>query len=85
MQNGWCISKGFWVASIISMLAFTSCVDQWDKDVPIEQGEEFVLNGKISQQNESRANDNGFVDGDRMGVYIVDYENDLHVIHQYVY
>ena len=75
MQNGWCISKGFWVASIISMLAFTSCVDQWDKDVPLGQGEEFVLNGKISQQNESRANDNGFVDGDRMGVYIVDYEN----------
>ena len=33
------------------------------------------LNGSISQQNVTRANEQGFVTGDRMGIYIVDYED----------
>ena len=33
------------------------------------------LMGRMLQQNETRANDNGFVDGDRMGIYMVDYVN----------
>lgn len=34
------------------------------------------LSGKIRQQNQTRAGDYGFVSGDRMGIYIVDYDND---------
>lgn len=34
------------------------------------------LSGNIRQDNATRASDQGFVTGDRMGVYIVDYEND---------
>lgn len=33
-----------------------------------------VLSGEIDQVYQTRANDNGFADGDVMGVYIVDYE-----------
>lgn len=32
------------------------------------------LSGEITQKYNTRANDNGFVDGDVMGVYIVDYQ-----------
>lgn len=34
-----------------------------------------TLSGNIRQDNATRASDQGFVTGDRMGVYIVDYEN----------
>lgn len=33
------------------------------------------LRGNINQENMTRASDNGFVSGDRMGIYIVDYDN----------
>ena len=33
------------------------------------------LSGNIDQENVTRASDNGFVSGDRMGIYIVDYDN----------
>ena len=33
-----------------------------------------TLSGEIDQLYVSRVNDNGFADGDIMGVYIVDYE-----------
>lgn len=34
-----------------------------------------ALSGNIKQNNVTRASDYGFVTGDRMGIYIVDYEN----------
>lgn len=34
-----------------------------------------IIKASIEQENVSRANENGFVDGDRMGVYVVDYDN----------
>lgn len=33
------------------------------------------LSGQINQENVTRANDYGFVTGDRMGIYVVDYED----------
>lgn len=33
-----------------------------------------VLNGEIEQVNATRVNDNGFADGDAIGIYIVDYQ-----------
>ncbi len=51
-----------------------ACTDHLFEDgsgtgVPIE------LSGNIKQNNVTRASDYGFVTGDRMGIYIVDYEN----------
>lgn len=40
-----------------------------------ENGMPISLMGDIKQNNVTRASDYGFVSGDRMGVYIVDYEN----------
>lgn len=78
MRNSMCVKKCVWVASILCVLAFFSCSDAWKEEAALNnQRKVFVLSGSISQQNESRANANGFVDGDRMGVYIVDYNNGL--------
>ena len=35
---------------------------------------ELNIQGVINQEYQTRANDEGFVNGDRMGVYVVDYE-----------
>ena len=58
------------------LLALYSCSEEITDTIngggylyPIE------LSGSISQENLTRANDYGFVSGDRMGIYIVDYEN----------
>lgn len=56
-------------------VALTACSDMLDFS-QTDAGREIRLAGRIDQQNETRLNDNGFVTGDRMGVYIVDYEND---------
>lgn len=40
-------------------------------DVPI------ALSGDIAQVYQTRVNDGGFVDGDRMGIYVVDYEGEM--------
>lgn len=52
---------------------FSSCND----DVIENVGNGFMpisLSAQLQQQNLTRANEQGFVTGDRMGVYIVDYE-----------
>ena len=36
-------------------------------------GAPILLTGEIEQQNTTRANEQGFVSGDRMGIYVVDY------------
>ena len=38
---------------------------------------ELSIQGVIDQEYQTRANDEGFVDGDRMGVFVVDYEEGL--------
>lgn len=54
---------------------FLSCDDtlidvpQQSQDIPI------TLSAHLQQQNVTRANEQGFVTGDRMGIYIVDYVN----------
>lgn len=59
------------VAAVASTLS--SCEDtligapQLSQDMPI------TLSAHLQQQNTTRANEQGFVTGDRMGIYIVDY------------
>ena len=52
-----------------------SCSDEYDLTSSRPGGQPINLSGQISQENLTRANDYGFVTGDRMGVYIVDYDN----------
>jgi len=60
-----------WIVVAIFMIG---CSDQFEESVtqsrmPIE------LSGSISQQNVTRANEQGFVTGDCMGIYVVDRVN----------
>ena len=54
--------------------ALSGCVDEFSAE-QIESLWEINLSGTIDQQNLTRAGDAGFVAGDMMGVYIVDYQN----------
>ncbi len=53
-----------------------ACTDRLFDDNGSEAGKPIALSGNIIQNNVTRASDYGFVTGDRMGIYIVDYEND---------
>ncbi len=61
----------------IYMLAITfglaACSDDMFNGSATEQGERITLSSEIEQLAVTRVNDNGFCDGDVIGVYIVDY------------
>lgn len=42
-----------------------------------DERHELNIQGVIDHEYQTRANDEGFVDGDRMGVFVVDYENGI--------
>ena len=52
---------------------FSSCNDVLVDDYVPSQGTPITLSAQLQQQNVTRANEQGFVTGDRMGIYIVDY------------
>lgn len=55
---------------------FVSCSDNITENIPFSSsGVPIQLAGLIDQENTTRANDQGFVLGDRMGIYVVDYVN----------
>ncbi|MDE6371248.1 MAG: fimbrillin family protein, partial [Duncaniella sp.] len=61
------------------MMLLSGCSDEYDFRTPGAQDEEtaiIAIAGQIKQEMVSRANDDGFVDGDAIGVYIVDYEGE---------
>lgn len=60
------------MAIFVSITLF-SCEDTLFDSQKIQFGEPIYLTGRLQQQNQTRANEQGFVTGDRMGVYIVDY------------
>ena len=59
---------------IVAAIFLLGCNDQFD-DVVTQSGMPIELSGSISQQNVTRANEQGFVTGDRMGIYVVDRVN----------
>lgn len=67
----------FKYAVLPAALVLSSCsYDTLDNPVPDPDSlGKINLSGEINQQYETRANDNGFADGDVMGVYIVDYND----------
>ena len=60
---------------IVLLLSVSGCSDDF-ADERIDVRQEIMLSGGIVQHNSSRVNDAGFVAGDQMGVYIVDYQNE---------
>ncbi|WP_336536920.1 fimbrillin family protein, partial [Bacteroides acidifaciens] len=72
MRRRWHYYMAFGVASA---LMFTSCNDNEALE-GVSQGQDsriISLSGEIDQVAVTRVNDNGFCDGDIMGVYVVDY------------
>lgn len=61
-----------WV--LMAVCLWTGCRDENFGESDSDVKRPIVLSGEIDQLYVSRVNDNGFADGDVMGVYIVDYE-----------
>ena len=62
------------IYSLLAVSVLMSCSDNdWLGDSNMEGKQKIELAGDIEQVPVTRVNDNGFVDGDVMGVYIVDY------------
>ena len=64
----------YYMVALVAML-FTGCSDDFfDGSTEQHDGNRIQLSGDIDQLAVTRVNDNGFCNGDVMGVYIVDYE-----------
>ena len=64
----------FYMVALVAML-FTGCSDDFfGGSTEQHDGNRIQLSGDIDQLAVTRVNDNGFCNGDVMGVYIVDYE-----------
>ena len=60
-------------AIAVALCLMQSCSDYSTEFTPPSLSERLInLSGQILQENQTRANDYGFVTGDRMGIYIVD-------------
>lgn len=60
-------------AIAVALCLMQSCSDYSAEFTPLSLSERPInLSGQILQENQTRANDYGFVTGDRMGIYIVD-------------
>ena len=61
----------------IAVALMVGCTEQDEAGQDREQQQDKIcLGAEIEQVYQTRANDQGFADGDRMGVYIVDYSGD---------
>lgn len=59
----------------VSIALLSACTDNLMNDV-LHSGKTLELEAAIEQNNVTRANDNGFADGDQIGVFVVNYENE---------
>lgn len=63
------------ITAILGAALLTGCHDDFfDSSGRVDSGDRIELSGEIDQLAVTRVNDNGFADGDVMGVYIVDYD-----------
>lgn len=61
-------------AVMASLTLLSACTDNLMNDV-IHSNRTLDLQATIQQDNVTRANDNGFADGDQIGVFVVNYDN----------
>ena len=70
------MKKHIFFTGLVAAAMLSACSDN-DFYVPGSESEDsgkICLAGEITQECTTRANDDGFADGDVMGVYIVDYQ-----------
>lgn len=68
-----------YIIGAAALLGFASCsLDEPTFDPVIEDIEKkpIVISGRISQEYATRANDEGFCNGDVVGIYVVDYDGE---------
>ena len=66
--------RNFCISLLVCWMALAGCSDDLFRDDAVINGTERIsLAGEIDQVVKTRVNDNGFCDGDVMGVYIVDF------------
>ena len=61
---------------VLTAMILTGCSDNLSNGNEPHDSNRILLSGDIEQLAVTRVNDNGFCDGDKMGVYVVDYEGD---------
>lgn len=61
------------VTALVVVMLVVCCAD-YDAPALINGDIPLTVSGEINQMAVSRVNDSGFADGDRMGIYVVDYE-----------
>lgn len=67
--------KAIFALALISALALSSCLrEEPGIDYNTNKPGKIMLSGEISQIYQTRVNDEGFCDGDEIGIYIVDYD-----------
>lgn len=68
--------KRQWILTAGCILATVSCsVHEWDAPVGEDgSGIRIELGGEIEQVYQTRASDSGFADGDKIGIYVVDWD-----------
>ena len=73
------MNKHILTAGMMFTLLLTGCSDERMEGPATDADEVGIINlaGEIEQLAVSRVNDDGFADGDIMGVYVVDYEGTL--------
>ena len=60
------------ILCLLALLALSSCSEEITSIIGEKSQQPIQLSGQIDQENVTRANDYGFVGGDKMGIYIVD-------------
>ena len=60
---------------VLCCASAVACTDYLGDDGQSGQFNTIRLSGNLRQENATRASDYGFVTGDRMGIYIVDYDD----------
>ncbi len=70
------MKRYLYTAGIVAATMLAACSDiNYDQSGQPADGQNLItLAGQINQESVTRANDDGFADGDVIGVYIVDYE-----------
>ena len=64
------------ILCLLALLALCSCSEEITSIIGEKNQQPIQLSGQIDQENVTRANDYGFVGGDKMGIYIVDRVGD---------
>lgn len=73
------MQKKIFIASLLSLVVIGCArenVETKPEEGDVSETGKIALSGTVNQVYRTRVNDNGFADGDRMGIYVVDYDGE---------